>query len=554
MKKSKGVFTLIKVLLHNAEMRLPQEGNRKTFYTALGVIAVACIMLPCCFVVGYISYMMTKSLQLTGGDVTGGLLAEVHIMSAFSMIFGILVIFNVLFFSSDREHLVPLPLKAEEILAAKFFYAFFAESVMEFMVLLSMFVGFVIADGPAPMSIISGLIGTVVIPLIPLTYCAILSILLMAILKNVKSTKVFGQISTLLLLVFVGLFLLSFKGMGKITVENFVGSIADGSNLFVRTLNKIFFVSPLLMKGIQAGNVLYLLLYLVCNVALVALMLGIGHFLYQEGLFTVARLGGGKKKKAAALGKKKSDSVFASCVKKEWRVLIRTKAYRINCVMVNFLWPVAVLVLFLTRKEGGTFAHILDSFQQGQDWPAVLYTVILTAVGFIASAMNSVASTSFTREGAHLSLVKYIPVDYRTQMKAKAYVAIMISFVPVYMAAVIARISMGAPIYWYLFDFVILLAVIVFTTILGMILDSTAPHSAWDDEYSALRGNLNTFFNMAIVMVTAMILCGGGFLLYYHTSMNGLIFHVGLAVTLLLIVVISGKVGTKKILQNMEIM
>ena len=142
----KNVISLMRVFMKNAEMRVPKKGGKGSMYLALGIIAVSCIMIPCCLIVGFVSYIMTEALAGVGAPAAG-LQAEIHIMSAFSVVFGMLVIFNILFFSSDREHLMPMPFKSHEILLAKFFYAYWAESIMEFMILISMFIGFFIAYG-----------------------------------------------------------------------------------------------------------------------------------------------------------------------------------------------------------------------------------------------------------------------------------------------------------------------------------------------------------------------------------------------------------------------
>ena len=130
-----NIFSLYSVLAKNSEMKVPKNEEKGTLYLSLGIIALSCIMIPCCLIVGYVSYIITKAL-IAAGAPTGGLLAQIQIMSAFSMIFGILVIFNVLFFSSDREHLMPLPIKTSHILTAKFLYSYVAESIMEFRKLL----------------------------------------------------------------------------------------------------------------------------------------------------------------------------------------------------------------------------------------------------------------------------------------------------------------------------------------------------------------------------------------------------------------------------------
>ena len=117
----KGITSLTKILSKNSEMQLPE----RTLYKVLAFIAVSLIMIPCTVIVGFISYVMTEAL-LEVDNPGGGMLFEMQILSAFSMVFGILVIFSVMFFSSDREHFVTLPIPAHHLMIAKFMYAYFA--------------------------------------------------------------------------------------------------------------------------------------------------------------------------------------------------------------------------------------------------------------------------------------------------------------------------------------------------------------------------------------------------------------------------------------------
>ena len=50
------------------------------------------------------------------------------------------------------------------------------------------------------------------------------------------------------------------------------------------------------------------------------------------------------------------------------------------------------------------------------------------SISFIATALNSLASTAFTREGQHLSLIKFIPVPFETQLYAKAVVSTLFTY------------------------------------------------------------------------------------------------------------------------------
>lgn len=546
-----NAYALFRVLMKNSEMKLPKEGKRGTAYLSLGMIALCCIMIPCCLVVGFVSYVMTEALTAAGSPLNG-LLAEIHIMSAFSVVFGLLVIFNILFFSSDREHLVPLPFKSHEILAAKFAYAFWAESMMEFMVLLSMFIGFSISYGWHPIGILAGLTATFLIPLLPMAYCAIISLLIMMLLRKIRNTNLFHHMSTIILILFVVLFLLSFQGMGGITVENYVNSLANNSNLFVTVLNKIFYAVPFLIYSFEYNSLSALLLYIIASLLSVGVLLFLGKYFYQPGLYTAAALSSAKKKAVDIDRYIVKRSHFRACLQKEWLVLTRTKAYSVNCLFINLLWPIAILIFLYMGRNKETLPRLMALYQSGNEKTAIFLTLGIVAVTFLATAMNSLASTAFTREGAHLSLIKYIPVQYRTQLYAKAAISVFITFPAILSCIIILGAFMQIPPLYYLYYSLISLAVIVLTTVIGLVLDSTHPHDSWDDEYSALRGNLNSFFDMALVMVISILIITISLLTYEFIPMGLTVFHILLAAVLLAAAMISIIFGEKKIIENMK--
>jgi ABC-2 type transport system permease protein len=83
-------------------------------------------------------------------------------------------------------------------------------------------------------------------------------------------------------------------------------------------------------------------------------------------------------------------------------------------------------------------------------------------------------------------------------------------------------------------------------------MDSSAPYTEWSDEYSALRGNLNSFFNMAVAMLIALFLCAIAFLSYEFV-------HIGIVADhfIVLGVIIAADIpmltlGRKRVLKNMQ--
>ena len=549
-----GIRSLIQIFQKNTEMQLPQ----KTGYRVLAAIAVLGIMIPCVVIVGVISYVMTEAL-IEVDNPGGGMLFEMQLLSAFSMVFGIMVIFAVLFFSSDREHLVTLPIPAHHLMIAKFLYAYVAESIMEFMVLLSVFAGYGLAvfnnigAGAAfhPVSIISALLGTFMIPLVPMIYCAMFSLVLMAVLKGVKNEKIFYRMSTVFMVIFAAIFLYSLRGLGEINVANYVESLGSGNNLFLKTLNVIFFPVVWLCKAASRGDIIYLLLYLVANAVLLAVLFLLGKLLYQEGLYTAASLGSSKK---AEIKNKdiRMESQFMSCLKKELRVILRTRAFSGNTAYINVLWPVGTFLLFHMTKDKENMLEFINQYSNGYERAEMIVLMIMISVAFIATALNSLASTAFTREGQHLALVKFIPVPFRTQIYAKACVSFMFTFPALLLTDIITGVYLRAAAWKMLLYAVLMLLAHVISLVIGMYLDSSSPYVTWDDEYSALRGNLNAFFNMAIMMVISAGVLVIGLILYELLGLPIMVYHIVMLIILAGIAIRLIMVGPRMIIENVK--
>ena len=106
----------------------------------------------------------------------------------------------------------------------------------------------------------------------------------------------------------------------------------------------------------------------------------------------------------------------------------------------------------------------------------IIILLFVLGVSILVPALNSIASSSFSREGKNFSFIKYIPVPYSIQWKVKVVVSFLISF-------------------------------------LGTYIDSIQPKLVWDDEVNSLRENYNTFMVMGFALLFFIGLCGGGYFL-----------------------------------------
>ena len=514
----KNFRTLLKMISRNNDMEMPEHGEKAKGYKIMGIIAMCCIMIPCCLIVGFIVYIMTAALIEAGG-MTEGLNLVIQLMSVFGVIFSIMVIFNLLYFSSDLDHLLPLPVKPAELVAAKFTHAYFAESVMEFMVLFCGFIGYFVAAQIRPVSVMTSIIGVFLLPVLPLVYCGVFSLIVMAFFSKAKLLKNVDFMVGLAVLVFAGLFVWSFAQMDAVNINNYIDSLRNGDNIFINIMNKIFFTVPLFLKALQGNSILYMLIFILVNAACIAVLLILGNALYLRGVYLVSSSGksGKRRDKRERVENFAIRTPFRAYLDKECKILVRTPAYRKYCVVVNLIWPILIAALFNIPATADSIRSFKDTFEKGYFLSDVIMLVAVTSIAFFATAMNSIASTAFTREGSHISFVKHIPMAYRTQIRVKVWISMIFSGVTIVLSTIILSIYMDCSFIdsvYYVLIGVLCAGICTYT---GVLLDSTHPKIDWEDEYGALRGNLNAFFNMAIAIVIAIVLCGIGYLLFRFT-------------------------------------
>jgi ABC-2 type transport system permease protein len=449
-------------------------------------------------------------LYLFGGN-SYGLLSELDLISAFAMIFGMPLMFSVLFFSSDLAFLTALPVTPAALYRARFWHTFKAENVMTSNVLFAIYIGYFIAlfrhmsvkEVLHPVSLAASIVGFFGSLLIPLIYCSILAMLLMLALRKLNRADIYYHTSLVLFVAFALMFLMSFRSYGRISMVNYLDTLVLSDNEFTAICNILFPTNYLTTLAIVNHKILPLIEAVLFIAALYALSVLTAHLSYRKGLFAAAVIGN-KKASGKTVSKTGGHKIFASLVIKEFKVLMRTMTYRMNCVYANLLWPIAALIVMFEIPRFEFFKVFRYNLQNGDPFNHVVVFAVFIAMAFIASGLNSIASTSFTREGKHLDMLKYLPAPLEKQIRAKVLIAVLFTFIPVVITVTMVTISLGIAVMLPLYILVTFVCILT-ATMIGVIMDSISPYTVWSDELSALRGNLNCFFNLAAEMVFALI-------------------------------------------------
>ena len=528
-------FKLVKALIASVEPTKEEKKYKKVFYGVMGFIAVVGIILPIAFLTGVLIYVLTANLLKTGSGQNAAELF-LQIVSVFSFIFGLNVIFSVFYFSGDIENLLPLPLKPYQIIGSKFTAALISESIMEFIIIIAIFAGYIIAAGLPFYTWLIAILGMFTLPIVPLAYCAVICMLIMLITGFIKNKDTVNKITGFLVFaVIIGMAVLISQS-GGLDTDHLAASISDPNNLLLGILNVIFPHVHFLITSMISNTAINLLFYIGINVLSVAIFLIIAQAIYFDTAAGVSRSSAARKKSLEkSVSKVRAHRPSVTYLKKEFRILFRTPAYFMNCVLINLIWPLFLYLIYVLQGKTNFLEPFIYGIHHGNEEYVLIFILGVSAVSVLVTAANSIASSSLTREGSHFSFMKYIPLSYMAQLNIKASVSIIISGTGMLIFVIAACLYLNIGIMLMVFCCIVSLLSVAFATYFGIFMDSVNPKLVWDSELNALRGNYNIFFNMAAAILLEAVTCAGAYLAFRFTGTGSLLIIISLLVFLMLL-------------------
>ena len=499
---------LASVIMRSNSMEEAGNKKRKAWIMGFTAFVLLFVVIPVTVMTGFFTFILTKGLMQTGHPEFGIKLMY-GLISIFTVVFGINVIFNELYFEDDISYLLPLPMKPEELVLSRFLAVFVGENMMQFAVVIAVVTGFGIAH---PMNVLQWIISLAagfLLPVIPMAVIAIAGMLLMTFTRFIKKKETVRRISyaIIILILAAGAMMLVSIDISEIVVFIIEGTASNV--LFVKILDIIFPQTGLIADFMASGSVWPILVFAaICLLSLVLLSV-CARLFYME---SVTRLNETThvQKNAASSQSVVFRSAGMSLFIKEMRILVRTPAFMTNCVAANFVWPVFVLIFAkIMRADLGRAA--LSAYFAEQSHKTAAMAVIL-ALTMVTAAMNCLGSDSFSREGKGFDYIKFIPVSYKLQWNVKTAAAMIWTLAGTVPFFAFFVIYAGFEVLTAVITMVLVISSAFFVTELGMLLDSLNPKLFWLDALSALRENYNTVFCMGITIVLCGLLAGGLFL------------------------------------------
>lgn len=486
--------------------------DKKAFWKGVG-IGIA-ILLALGEVIGIYTFLMYQlysgaaminapQMILTMAAICSGLIV---------LIFGIFYIIGTLFLARDTEFLASLPLSQGSVFMTKFAMVLLGEYPFAFFLMLPPVIIYGIGTQKGVIYYILAIICTLLLPFLPLVISAFLALLLMNIVSRSKRRDMITIIGSIIMMVlFIGgqNYLMSRMPENR---EDFLMALLQSSDAIIEFMGRAFPPSIWITKVLSSGGVdsAWNLLFLVA--ATIAAFLAVyllASFIYQRGATAQleTRSAPGKTK----LTYRRSSQVF-TIFKNELLIILRTPIYALNSLVVVFMAPLLLAIPFF----GGNFSNDSDlqfifQFLGNNDSQAIL---MLVSAGIITLLVmiNPAVSTTFSREGKNIWVLKTIPVKPVVQVYGKLLAGYSISFVATLVTIVIAIFLFKINVLTAIMILILCSLALVPVSSIGLYIDLIRPKLQWNNPQEAIKQNMNAMLAMLIGFLAVSVFVIAGFL------------------------------------------
>lgn len=517
IKKIKNIFNLSKIFFKNNFQNpylIDKETNKinwKSPFVWLLIILIIAIT--------YLSMQIIKVLIQIN--------QEVIFLNVFFLILMIIMAFqiilastNVYFFSKDFETVLPLPIKSEELLIAKFNTILINVYLTEIIFALSPLLIYGIYTNAGLLYYLYMILIILIFPILINLIISILMMFLIKLTKFIKNKDIVQIFITLLVLSFI--FILEFK-IGNNLIEK-IGDNFDLKNTEIineisyfkeklKNINNYFLIinpSVEILNNYNKINSIFNLFKIIfINLIFFVLFIFVGKKYYLKNILKNNNNYYLKNNKKIIKNKFKNKKIYESYIEKEFKLLFKNPTFFMQCI-----FPVLILMISLSiiciifapniRKliESDFFAEQNIEISMGL---GVICT-ILALIQIIFTLLN-ISISAISREGKNAIYLKFIPIDFYKQFIYKSMPQIIFNMFLILIILMIIKIVFPAfELIYSLFLFIGANLLNILNSELMVLVDFIKPNLNWNADYEAIKNNNNKLYQYVLSIIVVLFI------------------------------------------------
>ena len=464
---------------------------------------------------------------------------------------GLIYVISIFYYSSDIEKLLPLPLKADEIIGAKLLVTAVYEYLFFLVLVMPPLVVYAIRDGSSFAFYVALIVVVAVLPIIPLCLASILVMLIMRFTPFARNKDRFNLFSSVLIIVLALSFTFFSQSAARISEGDLIDIIQSGSGS-IASLTTILFPGTSFASNaltLAVSNVTAMLgqlgLLMVVAAGSLAITMIFARKLYFKGVIGLNASSTGRRRLATADLDRSHvrQSAFWSYVLKDARILVRTPIFFMNNVVMNFIWPAFFIIPVLGGSEGEGLDEGIRMLRSevfaGDRTGAGLVLAIIFAMFLFVSGVNGITESALSREGKIFYFMKIVPMSWFRQLMAKITVGILFSLAGALIPLILLVVFVQPPLWFVLAILAILPGAVLLPNLSGIIFEMFWPKLNWDNEQKAVKQNLNVLYGILLAMLLAGLFLAPTVALSLNWLQTTLLIALGsMLISVLLLVVI----------------
>lgn len=433
---------------------------------------------------------------------------------------GILPMLSTLYFSSDADFFLSLPVSQGKVYFAKLCTVYITQLGLTALLIAP---ALIVIGANAMLSALYYVVMTFAIVLLPVFPILISSIICLPLMYLIKFFKNRGAVSSIAsLVVFVVFFIFYTFGASSGAAG---GEIIDVAKEIIEPVkNVVYYLPPLLaisrfatfepVFGLEIG--VSMILNFAIFVLPIIFLFGLTVLISRKAYFgaVTAQLENHKKATKSSVHQN-SRSIFKALILREWKDIIRTPTFALQCFGGLIIAPIFLITMALSGEFELIFSQLGPEIVG--DGTGLLWFFVLALLQMFIVSVNIGASTTISRDGASFFVSKLLPVPYKVQLNAKIALYLIVYGAAALICTGIEYIIFGFDFWWMGIMQLVYLLIVNYALIqLYICLDLSSPKLDWKSYREIVKNSRNATLPTLIGIAWA-IFSGTAALITYIT-------------------------------------
>lgn len=500
--------SLTNVILKNARRKEQKYGATKK-EKALSVFSFGIVFVFLAIVMIIVSIGVTIKLDEINQTYT---FVNILLLMNFFILFAKSVFesLNVLYFSKDLKILFRMPLKAKDILHAKFLNMIISEYPMEIIMLAIPMIVYGIFTKAGLLFYVYMLAILLILPIIPIMITSFIISVIMRFTNKIKNKSKVMYITIIATIFLVGIVTTTFNSGNNLSVSRFENLVLQANGLAETIADYFILIKPIMNALLNYDNItglINLVLYILESILLYIIILVIMSKIYFKGAIgtTINSNRSNNTIKELKLKDFKKKSKYKSYILKEIKTLVKTPIFCIECLIMPISYPV---IVFLVMAFFINFANQVGVDALSEFYERLVTTsglAIFLSIGQVFYMMNFASIIAVSRESKNSILIKYLPIKLTTQFNLKLKIGVFTNTISSILVAICYYICIKNIV-----NTIVIFVILILLNLIGekfkLLIDLKNPQINWDSEYTMMKQNTNVMYELFYTLIVIGIL------------------------------------------------